>query len=90
MAKSRQASLPPVEHIARSILLLRTHRVILDRDLAAIYGVTTKRLNEQVKRNAKRFPEDFLFQFTAEEAEALRSQSAGGTARRVPAVPLFN
>ena len=76
MAKSRQASLAPVEHIARSILLLRTHRVILDRDLAAIYGVTTKRLNEQVKRNAKRFPEDFLFQLTAEEAEALRSQFA--------------
>ena len=76
MAKSRQASLAPVEHIARSILLLRAHRVILDRDLAAIYGVTTKRLNEQVKRNAKRFPEDFLFQLTAEEAELSRSQFA--------------
>jgi hypothetical protein len=66
----------PVEHIAHSILILRGHRVILDRDLAAIYGVTTGRLNEAVKRNARRFPEDFMFQLTAAESEHLRSHFA--------------
>ena len=76
MVLSRSAALAPVEHITRSILLLRGQRVILDRDLAAIYGVTTKRLNEQVKRNADRFPEDFVFQLTLEEAELSRSQFA--------------
>jgi hypothetical protein len=50
--------------------------VILDRDLAAIYGVTTGRLNEAVKRNARRFPEDFMFRLTQGEAEASRSQIA--------------
>ena len=76
MARSRQASLVPVEHISRSILVLRGQRVILDRDLAAIYGVTTGRLNEAVKRNAKRFPEDFVFQLTAEDHATLISQIA--------------
>jgi len=57
-------------------LSLRGHRVILDRDLAAIYGVTTGRLNEAVKHNAERFPEDFTFQLTASELENLRSQFA--------------
>ncbi|MGH8309467.1 MAG: ORF6N domain-containing protein, partial [Steroidobacteraceae bacterium] len=56
--------------------MLRGQRVILDQDLAAIYGVPTKRLNEQVKRNRERFPEDFLFRLTAEEAAASRSQIA--------------
>ena len=64
------------EHIARDILVLRGHRVLLDSQLAALYGVTTKRLNEQVRRNAARFPEDFMFQLTAEEAAGLRSQFA--------------
>jgi hypothetical protein len=66
----------PVEQISRSILILRGQRVILDRELAAIYGATTKRLNEQVKRNRDRFPEDFMFQLTAEEVEHSRSQFA--------------
>jgi len=66
----------PVEHIAGSILTLRGQRVILDADLARLYGVTTKRLNEQVKRNANRFPEDFMFQLTLAEVENLRSQNA--------------
>jgi hypothetical protein len=65
-----------------TILLLRGQRVILDAELAARYGVTTKRLNEQVKRNAARFPEDFLFQLTAEEAAVLRSQLATSKAPR--------
>jgi hypothetical protein len=60
-------SIVPLERIERSILLLRGEKVMLDLDLAAIYGVTTKRLNEQVKRNASRFPADFMFQLTAAE-----------------------
>ena len=55
---------------------LRGQRVILDRDLAALYGVTTKRFNEAVKRNAARFPEDFMFRLSAEETAVLRSQIA--------------
>ena len=66
----------PVEQVAQSILLLRGKRVILDRELAAIYGVPTGRLNEAVKRNIERFPEDFMFQLTRAEAELSRSQSA--------------
>ena len=66
----------PAARIVRAILFLRGHRVIVDADLAALYGVTTKRLNEQVKRNAGRFPEDFVFQLTTAEAAALRSQIA--------------
>jgi len=65
-----------LERIAQSILVLRGHRVLLDADLAALYGVTTKRLNEQVRRNRDRFPEDFVFQLSQEEHEALRSQFA--------------
>jgi hypothetical protein len=76
MAKKTSAALVPVDDIARSILVLRGHRVILDRDLAAIYGVSTGRLNEAVKRNAKRFPEDFMFQLTVQESEHLRSHFA--------------
>ncbi|MBM4298855.1 MAG: ORF6N domain-containing protein [Deltaproteobacteria bacterium] len=64
------------ERIERSILILRGHKVLLDADLAAIYGVTTKRLNEQVRRNLSRFPADFMFQLTSQEAESLRSQFA--------------
>jgi hypothetical protein len=63
-------------HLEDVILELRGERVILDEHLAALYGVTTKRLNEQLKRNKKRFPDDFLFRLTAEEAAILRSQSA--------------
>lgn len=58
------------------ILTIRNQRVVLDTDLAAIYGVTTKRLNEQFRRNRRRFPKDFAFQLAAEETEALRSQIA--------------
>jgi hypothetical protein len=67
---------PAYRDIIRAILILRGQRVIIDAELAALYGVTTKRLNEQVKRNAERFPEDFMFQLTAEEDAALRSQIA--------------
>ncbi len=67
------------EGIASRIRVLRGQRVLLDADLAHLYGVPTKRLNEQVRRNARRFPEDFVFQLTREEAETIqrpRSQNA--------------
>ena len=66
----------PVERITGAILVLRDQRVLLDTELAALYGVSTKRFNEQVRRNLERFPEDFMFQLTAEELAALRSQIA--------------
>jgi ATP-dependent Clp protease ATP-binding subunit ClpA len=65
-----------VESVAGAIRVVRGQRVMIDSELAALYGVTTKRLNEQVKRNLRRFPVDFMFRLTAEEAEALRSQFA--------------
>ena len=64
------------QRVSRKILVLRNQKVILDTDLAALYGVSVKRLNEQVKRNPKRFPPDFLFTLTEPEYEKLRSQSA--------------
>jgi hypothetical protein len=66
----------PVEIIEKKIYLIRGHKVMLDRDLAELYVVETKRLNEQVRRNLKRFPDDFMFQLTEEEAESLRSHFA--------------
>jgi hypothetical protein len=60
-------ALIPVEVIEQRILLIRGQRVMLDADLAGLYGTTTKRLNEQVKRNRGRFPEDFMFQLTKKE-----------------------
>ncbi len=62
------SNLIAVEVIAGKILEIRGKKVMLDKDLAKLYGVATKRLNEQVKRNIKRFPEDFMFQLTKEEA----------------------
>lgn len=63
-----------VQFVERRIYLIRGHKVMIDEDLAELYGVPTKRLNEQVRRNLKRFPEDFMFQLSKEEAEILRSQ----------------
>ncbi|MGI8918366.1 MAG: ORF6N domain-containing protein [Pyrinomonadaceae bacterium] len=65
-----------VQIIERKIYRIRGHKVMVDVDLAELYGVPTKRLNEQVRRNRKRFPKDFMFQLTTIEAEALRSQIA--------------
>ena len=59
------------ETIERKIFLIRGHKVMVDRDLAELYGVPTKRVNEQVKRNIKRFPEDFMFQLTRQEKDEL-------------------
>jgi hypothetical protein len=69
-------SLVPVERIEERIYMVRGQRVMLDADVARVYGVSTKRLNEQVKRNSERFPDDFAFRLTAEEATILRSQIA--------------
>lgn len=64
----------PVERIERAILMIRGQKVLLDSHLAELYGVPTKAFNQAVKRNVQRFPVDFMFQCTAEEADALRSQ----------------
>jgi phage regulator Rha-like protein len=66
----------PDEVIMNKIYLIRGHKVMLDRDLAELYGVETKRLKEQVKRNKNRFPSHFMFELTKEEDFVLRSQNA--------------
>lgn len=77
----------PIEQVASKIYFIRGIKVILDKDLADLYGVETKRLKEQVKRNLDRFPEDFMFELTKEEFNNLRSQiatSKRGGSRYVP------
>lgn len=79
----------PVERIANRIYLVRGEKVMLDSDLAELYGVPTSALNQQVRRNADRFPHDFVFQLTAEEFESLMSQiviskSGRGGRRKLP------
>jgi len=79
--------LVPVELIASKIYLIRGIKVMLDRDLAELYGVETKRLKEQVRRNIERFPQDFMFELTKQELKNLRSQfatSSWGGARYIP------
>jgi len=71
----------PMERVENRIMTIRGHRVMSDADLAELYGVPTKRLNEAVRRNAARFPEDFMFQLTVDEAETLRSQFATSNGR---------
>jgi hypothetical protein len=66
----------PIGDITRAIVVLRGRKVLLDAELAALYGVTTKRFNEQIRRNQRRFPPDFMFQLTEAEHEALRSHFA--------------
>jgi len=84
MKKSKKATLlrmpkrrgAPAFVVESRILILRHQRVILDADIAQLYGVPVKRLNEQVKRNRERFPSDFMFQLTSNEHKTLRSQIA--------------
>jgi phage regulator Rha-like protein len=71
-----KAAVALTKRVDSRILFLRGHKAILDSDLAELYGVTAKRLNEQIKRNAARFPSDFLFQLTRGERDSLRSQIA--------------
>jgi len=77
-----------IANLQSAIHLIRGHRVMLDSDLAMIYGVTTKRLNEQLKRNRLRFPADFAFQLTVQEFRTLKSQiatsSSHGGKRKLP------
>ena len=75
-SKPSSSSLPPLELVTHQIKVLRGQRVIVDAELAALYGVETKRFNEAVKRNAGKFPSDFMFQQTQEEFTLLRSQFA--------------
>lgn len=91
MPKNKQAALIPVEHIAQSIHILRGQRVLLDSELASLYQVQTKRLNEQVKRNIDRFPEDFMFRLTRAQVDVLnRSQNATGSQKhRDPRFPPY-
>ena len=78
-----QTSLIQLEHIEQVILLIRGQRVMLDRDLAALYGVETKNLNKAVRRNLDRFPADFMFQLTLDEAQACAgSRFQFGTLKR--------
>jgi ORF6N domain len=71
-----KAALVLAKKVDSKILVLRDQKVLLDVDLAALYGVSVKRLNEQIKRNAKRFPADFLFRLSPAEYQNLRSQNA--------------
>jgi hypothetical protein len=75
VAKTK-TSLIPIERIERSILLIRDQKVMLDKDLADLYGVETRTLTQAVKRNITRFPDDFMFQLSKDEFAALRSRSA--------------
>ena len=69
-----ERSLPPIEHIEGAIRVVRGQKVIVDVSLAALYEVEVKALNQAVRRNSERFPTDFMFQLTGEEAQCLRSQ----------------
>jgi hypothetical protein len=81
----------PLESIQRTILVVRGRKVVVDVDLAAIYGIPVKALNQAVKRNTERFPADFMFQLTAQEVKALRSQpvtlDGGGRGRHRKYLP---
>jgi ATP-dependent Clp protease ATP-binding subunit ClpA len=91
MAKDERSAPVPVEQISHSILILRGQRVLPDAELAALYGVTTKALNQAVKRNADRFPEDFMFRLNQTETESLnRSQIVTGSQKhRDPRFPPY-
>jgi len=91
MASKKNSAAAAIERITQSIIILRGQRVLLDSDLAALYGVTTARLNQQVRRNLERFPEDFMFQLTTEEYQSLMLQIATskpgrGGSRKLPLV----
>ncbi|MDD5219980.1 MAG: ORF6N domain-containing protein [Candidatus Bipolaricaulis sp.] len=76
MVDAARRNILTVGHVEERIISLRGQNVILDADFAELYGVETKRLNEQVRRNAKRFPLDFVFQLSSDEYDLLRSHSA--------------
>ena len=79
---SEQLAIVPIERIERAIIVVRGQKVMLDKDLASLYRVPTKVLLQSVRRNAARFPEDFMFQLSADEADSLRSQSVTSSSKR--------
>ena len=87
MAMASEQGVIPVERIERAIYLIRGQKVILDKNLAILYQVSTKNLNKAVSRNLTRFPEDFMFQLSKEESNNLKFQfgtSSWGGARKLP------
>lgn len=85
-ASTKAPTSPEISFVESSIIVVRDKRVILDSDLAEFYGVETRQLNQQVKRNAERFGERYAFQLTKEEFDSLRSQSATSNALRSQSV----
>lgn len=81
LVKMPKRRVVPVVNVESRILILRQQRVILDKELAQLYGVSVKRLNEQLKRNRERFPADFMFRVTTCEGPILRSQIATSKTR---------
>jgi len=89
MAKKAKTPVIPIERIAQSIYLIRGEKVMVDYDLAELYGVQTKALNQAVTRNINRFPDDFMFRLTSEETQAVnQSQTVTGSQKhRDPRFP---
>jgi hypothetical protein len=81
-------SLIPMERIKHRIFVIRGHKVILDADLANLYGVSTKAFNQAVKRNKRRFPPDFMFRLSVSESSRMRSQSVTASKRNIRYAPL--
>jgi len=82
MSKTPTSTAIPIDQISRSIVIVRGHKVLLDAELAALYGVATKVLIQAVKRNIERFPDDFMLALTADEWQGLRSQFVTSNAPR--------
>jgi len=85
---SYKTKLTPVQRIEEMILLIRGQRVMLDSDLAIIYGVATKQLNQQLRRNSERFPKDFAFLLTNQEVAQMRSQFVTASKRNIRHIPV--
>jgi len=83
MAKTGKELMIPDELVINRIYLIRGQKVMLDRDLAELYGVETKRLKEAVRRNIDRFPDDFMFEMTLEELENWRTQFATSNSEKM-------
>ena len=79
--------IPKPENLAKLVYVVRGEKAVLDADLADLYGVATKVLNQAVKRNLDRFPADFMFQLTPEEWERMRSQTVTSSRRKLTAIP---
>ncbi|MFA6174715.1 MAG: ORF6N domain-containing protein [Kiritimatiellales bacterium] len=86
---SEAASIIPIERVEQSIYLIRRHKVMLDRDLAGLYGVETRILNQAVKRNTERFPNDFMFELTREEIRNISQFVICSTIKHAPKVFAF-